>query len=93
MRLAIVAAVALLPSLIVTVPVLAQTSSPDRNDCESAIDRWQDFAAKESQGGHMDDSVFNAIKTEIEQATEVCRSGQDARASKMVEASMRRHGY
>ena len=90
-RLAIAAA--LIASLAATVPAEAQATSPTDDGCASTIDQWQDFAARENRGGHMDPSVFEKIQGEIGRATELCQSGHEAQAVKAIDQSRRRHGY
>lgn len=93
MRSATIIAAVLLPCALLTASARAQMLSPAGDGCEDVIGRWQEFAAKESQGGHMDASVYEKIQAEIGQATGMCRSGQDAQAVRMIEASKHRHGY
>ena len=79
--------------LAATLHAEAQATSPPDDSCASVIDRWQDFADRENQGGHMDPSVFEKIQSEIGRATELCQSGHEAQAAKAIEQSRRRHGY
>lgn len=92
-RCALAIPAVLLASLATTIPVRAQTASPGDDGCMGAIEHWQSFAAEENQGGHMDLSVYNRIQNEIDRATALCQSGQDAQALKAIEGSKRRHGY
>ena len=71
----------------------APSPVPNGNHCASAIARWQDFSARENQGGHMDLSVFNQIQNEIDRASGLCQAGQDAQARRAVAESKRKHGY
>lgn len=87
MRLALTTA--LLAAALGTAPARAQQDG----DCAAAVDSWQDFAARENQGGHMDTSVFEKIQAEIGRASALCQAGQDAQARRAVEESRRRHGY
>lgn len=66
---------------------------PNGNGCAGAVARWQEFAGRESQGGHMDEAVYNQIQNEIDRASHLCEAGQDAQARKAVAESKRRHGY
>ena len=75
------------------VPARAQTSAEGDTSCAGVIQRWQDFATQEDQGGHMDAPVFEKIQAEINHANDLCQSGQDAGARKAIEQSKRRHGY
>ena len=84
-------------------PALAQSGAPDDdaapspvpngNDCAGVIARWQDFSGRESQGGHMDESVYNQIQNDIDRASHLCEAGQDAQARRLVADSKRKHGY
>ena len=86
-------AAVLVAFLAATVPAAAQATSPTDDGCASVIDQWQDFAARENRGGHMDPSVFETIQSEIGRATELCQSGHEAQAVKVIDQSRRRHGY
>ena len=68
-------------------------SLPSGNGCAAVVARWQAFSGEESRGGHMDDSVYNQIKTEIDRASQLCEAGQDAQARRAVTESKRKHGY
>ena len=74
-------------------PSQAQTTAEGDNGCTGVIQRWQDFATQENQGGHMDPPVFEKIQAEINQANDLCQAGQDAGARRMIQQSKRRHGY
>lgn len=91
MRLALAAV--LLGSVLGLGPAQAQASAEGDNSCAGVIERWQDFATQEDQGGHMDAPVFEKIQAEINHANDLCQSGQDAGARKAIEQSRRRHGY
>ena len=91
MRLAI--ATALLVPCLGPWPARAQAPGPEDSGCAGVVERWQTFAAQENQGGHMDPPVFEKIQAEIDRASDLCRSGQDAQARKAIAESMRRHGY
>lgn len=91
MRLALAAV--MIASIATTSSAAAQTSSAAGDGCAGVIDRWQGFAARENQGGHMDAPVFEKIQDEIARATELCQSGHEAQAVKLIEESRRRHGY
>ena len=43
--------------------------------------------------GHVAQSVYNQIKTEIAAAERECSAGNDAKARGMIVASKRKHGY
>ena len=93
MRLALALPALAIVSLALTVPAAAQLLPSADDNCASVIDRWQGFAARENQGGHMDPSVFEKIQSEIDRASELCRSGHEAQAVKAIDQSRRRHGY
>lgn len=71
----------------------APSPVPDGNGCAAVIARWQEFSGRESQGGHMDESVYNQIQNDIDRASHLCEAGQDAQARKLVVESKRKHGY
>ena len=71
----------------------AQQSGQVPDGCSGAIARWQETAGRESQGGHMDVSVYDQIQNEIARAATLCEAGQDAQARRLVAGSRHRHGY
>lgn len=87
MRLALTAA------LLAAAFGLAPARAQDEGGCAGAIDRWQDFATRENQGGHMDTSVFEKIQAEIGRAGALCQAGEDAQARRQIAESRHRHGY
>lgn len=95
--LAVRAALGLGLALAAAAPASAQTdpdeAAPQGDGCAAVIARWQDFSGRESQGGHMDDSVHTQIQAEIDRASRLCGAGQDAQARRAVAESKRKHGY
>ena len=73
-------------------PALAQ-AAPDDDGCAGVIARWREFSARENDGGHMDQPVFDQIQADIDRASRLCEAGQDAQARRLVTGSRRRHGY
>ena len=71
----------------------AQQSGQMPESCSGAIARWQETAGRESEGGHMDLSVYDLIQNEIARAATLCEAGQDAQARRLVAESRHRHGY
>ena len=84
-------------------PVLAQFGAsgddaapspvPNGNGCAGVIARWQEFSGRESQGGHMDEAVYNQIQNDIDRASCPASQRWDAQARRLVTDSKRKHGY
>ncbi len=66
---------------------------PEGAGCSGDVARWQAIQDNDLQAGHVSQSVYNTIKTEISAAASACAAGQSAQASAMVRASRARHGY
>ncbi len=66
---------------------------PDGNGCAGEIARWQAVQGNDYGGGNVSLKVYNRIQNEIDRASTLCETGQDAQARKLVVESRRRHGY
>lgn len=66
---------------------------PTGSGCQGNIDRWQAVQNNDLQLGHVSQSVYNQIQSEIKAAQTECSAGHDAQASAMIVASKHKHGY
>ncbi len=68
-------------------------SLPEGSGCSGAISRYRSVMENDLSMGHVDQSVYNKIQSEISEAASACAAGQDAKAISLVRASKARHGY
>jgi PBP1b-binding outer membrane lipoprotein LpoB len=66
---------------------------PDGGDCTSDIARYRAIQDNDLSMGHVAQSVYNKIKTEIAAAEAECNEGHEAHARAMIVASKQKHGY
>jgi hypothetical protein len=66
---------------------------PDGTGCKGEIDRYRAILGNDLAMGHVNQSVYNRIEREIEQASSACAAGRDAEAIRMVNATRARYGY
>jgi hypothetical protein len=66
---------------------------PEGSGCAADVARWQAVQQNDLRMGHVGQSVYNQIQTEIAAASAACQAGRSAEASAMVHASKVRHGY
>jgi hypothetical protein len=66
---------------------------PEGSGCSGSIARYRAIMDNDLAMGHVNQSVYNQIQTEIGEAESACSTGQDARAIALVHASKARHGY
>ncbi|HLW92340.1 MAG TPA: hypothetical protein VKS78_13715 [Roseiarcus sp.] len=66
---------------------------PSGTGCAADIARYRAIQNNDLAMGHVAQSVYNQIKSEIAAAEQVCASGKDAEARAMIIASRKRHGY
>jgi len=66
---------------------------PEGGDCSAKIARYRAVQDNDLSMGHVNQSVYNQVKREIDAAQSVCVAGRDAEAKAMIVASERRHGY
>jgi UPF0755 protein len=57
------------------------------------VARWRAIQDNDLRTGHVSQSVYERIKSEIDSAASACASGREGEASAMVRASRARHGY
>jgi len=57
---------------------------PDGNGCAGEIARWQAVQGNDYGGGNVSLKVYNRIQNEIDRASTLCETGQDAQARKLV---------
>ena len=66
---------------------------PGGAGCSGDVANWQAIQDNDLRMGHVNQSVYNQIRSEIAQASAACSAGRDAEARSMVHASKARHGY
>jgi hypothetical protein len=66
---------------------------PEGGDCSAKIARYRAVQDNDLSMGHVNKSVYNQVRREIDAAQSVCAAGRDAEAKAMIIASERRHGY
>jgi hypothetical protein len=66
---------------------------PQGTDCTAQIARYRAVQDNDLSMGHVNKSVYNEVKREIDAAQTVCAAGRDAEAEAMIVASEKRHGY
>ncbi len=76
-----------------TRPQPAAQALPEGAGCSGAISRYRSVMENDLSMGHVDQSVYNKIQSEISEAASACAAGQDAKAISLVRASKARHGY
>jgi hypothetical protein len=71
----------------------ADFTMPTGEGCAGDIARYRAVTDNDHSMGHVNQSVYNKIKKEIEEAEQQCSDGHDAQARATVLASRKRHGY
>ena len=66
---------------------------PSGGNCSGEIARYRAIQDNDLAMGHVAQSVYNKIQSEIAAAERECAAGHDAQAQAMVVASKKRHGY
>lgn len=66
---------------------------PEGAGCSGAIARYRVVTDNDLSMGHVNRSVYDQIRREIEEASSACGSGQDGHALSLLHASKARHGY
>jgi hypothetical protein len=66
---------------------------PEGAGCSGDVARWRAIQDNDLRTGHVSQSVYERIKSEIDSAASACASGREGEASAMVRASRARHGY
>jgi len=66
---------------------------PEGAGCTGAIARYRAIQDNDLSMGHVNQSVYNQIQSEIGEAERVCAAGEDAKAQSLIRASKARHGY
>jgi hypothetical protein len=79
------------PGSVATTP--ADFQMPTGEGCAGDIARYRAVTDNDHSMGHVNQSVYNKIKKEIEEAEQQCSDGHDAQARATVLASRKRHGY
>jgi hypothetical protein len=66
---------------------------PEGAGCSGDIARFRAVQDNDLSTGHVNQSVYNRIKTEVDQAASACAAGNDGGARGMLTATKRRFGY
>jgi len=66
---------------------------PDETGCKGEVDRYRAVMSNDLAMGHVNQSVYNRVEREIEQAEAACAAGRDAQAVSMINATKSRYGY
>ncbi|AWM86308.1 hypothetical protein [Microvirga sp. 17 mud 1-3] len=66
---------------------------PDGAGCKGEIDRYRAVMGNDLAMGHVNQSVYNRVEREMDQASGACAAGRDAEAIRMVNATKARYGY
>lgn len=66
---------------------------PEGAGCTGAIARYRAIQDNDLAMGHVNQSVYNQIQSEIANAEKACAAGEDAKAQGLIRASKSRHGY
>ncbi len=66
---------------------------PEGTGCSGEIARFRAVQDNDLQTGHVNKSVYDRIKVELDQASAACSAGNDAGARGMLAATKRRFGY
>lgn len=67
--------------------------APDGSGCSGAVARYRAVMENDLAMGHVNQSVYAQIQSEISDASAACSAGQDGRALSLLRASKSRHGY
>ncbi len=71
----------------------ASFSMPTATGCQGEVARYRAVMSNDLAMGHVNQSVYNRVDREIDQAEAACTAGRDADAVRMINATKRRHGY
>lgn len=66
---------------------------PEGAGCSGAIARYRAIQDNDLAMGHVNQSVYDQIQTEMAAAEKACAAGEDAKAQSLIRASKSRHGY
>ncbi|MGL4241253.1 MAG: hypothetical protein ACRCTI_09085 [Beijerinckiaceae bacterium] len=66
---------------------------PEGAGCSGEIARFRAVQDNDLQTGHVNQSVYNRIKAEVDQAAAACAAGNDAGSRGMLAGTKRRFGY
>lgn len=66
---------------------------PEGASCSAAIARYRAIQDNDRSMGHVNQSVYDQIQTEIRAAENACAAGQDGQALALIRVSKARHGY
>jgi hypothetical protein len=66
---------------------------PGGEGCRGDVRRFRAVMSNDYQTGNVNLSVYKSITAEIDQADQVCASGDAARASAMIHATKAKFGY
>jgi hypothetical protein len=66
---------------------------PTGEGCQGEVGRFRAVMSNDYQTGNVNLSVYKRISAEIDQAEQVCVSGDGSRASAMIRATKSKFGY
>jgi hypothetical protein len=66
---------------------------PEGQGCSGEIARFRAVQENDLQTGHVNKSVYDRIRGEVDQAATICAAGNDAGARASLAATKRRFGY
>ncbi len=66
---------------------------PEGSGCSGAIARYRALIDNDLEVGHTVKSVHTEMSGDIDNATNLCSSGNDAGARQIISSSRSRHGY
>lgn len=68
-------------------------SMPVGSGCQGEVARYRAVMSNDLAMGHVNQSVYNRVDRDIDQAEAACTAGRDADAVRMINAIKARHGY
>jgi hypothetical protein len=66
---------------------------PEGTGCSGEIARFRAVQDNDLSTGHVNQSVYNRIKTEVDQAAATCAAGNDGGARSALAGTKKRFGY
>lgn len=73
--------------------LLACGGSAQAASCGERIAFVRSVIDKDLKTGFIGDTVYTQMTKDLDSASSICRSGQDARAQLLVSSTQSRHGY
>jgi hypothetical protein len=73
--------------------LLFSSAAADAASCGERIAFVRSVIEKDLKTGFIGDTVYAQMTKDLDSASTICRSGQDARAQLLVSSTQSRHGY